>query len=666
MRVPLIRPAVIALFPLCGSLRAQMPPFIPLPARAELQEGRFTLKPGTRVIAAKGLENEASFLTDRLKRTAGLSAGNGANGTEIRLELDPGLAKEGYSLASGPAAVLVRGGSAAGVFYGIQTFLQTLPPAASGTTASPKEDWSAPALRIEDAPTCTWRGLHLDSSRHFQPKSFILKFLDSMAAHKLNRLHWHLVDSEGWRLEIRKYPRLTEVSKNAPAYYPEEIPTNPTFRAKYRYGHLHGGGHYTQDDVREIVAHAARLHITIVPEIEFPGHAMAALMAYPEIGTTGKPPTAVSNITTDLIGVHPKAMAFLKDVLDETMELFPGPWIHFGGDEAPKAQWKSDPYTQRKIDELGLRVNDPQHPNASEDRLQAWMFNEMAAHVARKGRKAVGWEEIMHGENIDHLAKGSVIMPWLSAANGTKAANAGFGVVHTAVSPFYLDSFQSKEPGEPTALYQGPFTPEHIHRFNLFPDPLTPEGRANILGAQCQLWTELMPRTDDVEYQAYPRACALAELTWTAPERRADTEGFMARLAAHGARLTAMGLNHRRSAPPASLGWTPAFLTASRPWVVAVPQETASKLRAGETLTVHFSYQQGAHGLDVAAVELLADGKPVAEDRHEGFTGTHPRNADYQLRLPAGNPPQRLELRITAKGAGGDDSQGGILLSTRP
>lgn len=666
MRVPRLVPVVFASFSILGSARSEAPALLPLPAKLASGEGRFSLKRGTVVLAPADLKAEGEYLSKRLSVASGMDIPLRAAGEGIRLEISTSLPEEGYTLEIGPESARIRGGSPAGVFYGIQTLLQAFPPAAFGKVASPKDDWSAPAMAIEDAPTCSWRGMHLDSSRHFQPKEFILKFLDAMAAHKLNRLHWHLVDSEGWRLEIKKYPKLTEVSQSFPAYYPEEIPTNPTFRAKYRYGHLHGGGFYTQDDVREIVAHAARLHITIVPEIEFPGHAMAALMAYPEIGTTGKPPTVVSNITTDLIGVHPKAMNFLKDVLDETMALFPGPWIHFGGDEAPKVQWKNDPYTQKRIDELGLRVNDPQHPNASEDRLQAWMFNEMAAHVARKGRKAVGWEEIMHGENIRHLAKGSVIMPWLSAANGVKAANAGYGVVHTAVSPFYLDSYQSKDPGEPGALYQGPFTAEQIHRFNLFPDSLTPEGRGNILGAQCQLWTELMPRTDDVEYQAFPRACALAELTWTAPERRADTDEFMVRLAGHGARLTAMGLNHRRSAPPASLKWTPAFLTASRPWVVALPAETRAKLLAGETLTLHFAYQEGAHGLDVTAVELLADGKAVAEDRHDGFTGTHPRQADYQLKLPAGSKPERVELKVTAKGSGGDDSHGEIRLGTRP
>lgn len=643
---------------------AEIPSLVPIPTKVEAGNGRFKLDAGTAVIAPDGLRSEAKQLAARLSLTSGLGIRTAASGKGISLALDAGLPAEGYTLDIQTGAVTIRGGSAAGVFHGIQTFLQTLPPAALGNAATPKADWSAPALKIEDTPTCSWRGVHLDSSRHFQPKAFILKFLDAMAAHKLNRLHWHLVDSEGWRLEIKKYPKLTEVTNDSPAYYPEEIPTNPTFRAKFRYGHLHGGGFYTQEDVREIVAHAANLHITIVPEIEFPGHAMAALTAYPEIGTTGKPPTAVSNITTDLIGVHPKAITFLKDVLDETMALFPGQWIHFGGDEAPKNQWQADPYTQKRIDELGLRVSGSDNKHASEDALQAWLFNEMAAHIAKKGRKAAGWEEIMHGENINHLAKGSVIMPWLSVNNGAKAANAGFGVVHTSVGPFYLDSYQSKDANEPSALYQGPITPESIHRFNLFPNGLTEDGRKNILGAQCQLWSELMPRTDDVEYQAYPRVCALAELTWTAPERRADTEDFMQRLADHGARLTALGLNHRRVAPPAGLKWTSSFLSAGRDWSFALPAGLAAKLNQGETLMLSFNYQSGAHGLDITSVELIADGKTIAEDKHAGFAGGQPKEHVYKLTPPAGAKLANATLRIKAKGRDGNDSQGEIVAST--
>lgn len=638
------------------TLSAEPPAFVPLPAKVTPAEGRFRLDASTAVQAPNELSEEAGFLATRLRRAASLPVPLAASGA-IRLSVDTTLPAEGYVLTIAPTGVAIRGGSSAGVFYGIQTFLQTLPAAALGNTPAPKAEWSAPALTVEDAPTCTWRGAHLDSSRHFQPKAFVLKFLDAMAAQKLNRFHWHLVDSEGWRLEIKKYPRLTQVSQDFPAYYPDEIPTNPSFRAKYRYGHLHGGGYYTQEDVREIVEHARKLHITVVPEIEFPGHAMAALMAYPEIATTRRPPTVVSNITTDLMGVHPEALQFLRDVLDETMDLFPGRWIHFGGDEAPKQQWKSDAYVQRRIDELGLRGG----AQSPEDALQAWLFNEMSAHIAKRGRVPVGWEEIMHHGNLTRLVKGSVIMPWLSTQNAIASANAGYGVVYTSVSPFYLDSLQAQGPGEPGALYAGPVTPEHIHRYNLFPSGLTDEGRRNVLGAQCQLWTELMPRTDDVEYQAFPRLCALAELTWTAPERRADTADFMLRLSRHGERLTALGLNHRRVAPPSTLGWSPEFLAAGKPWILAVPTAAADQLRAGKALGVGFRYSSGEHGLDIVAVELLADGKPVAEDRHAGFTGTHPNNPDYRLQPPKGLRGT-LTLRITAKGSGGNDSRGEVVL----
>lgn len=641
------------------SATAEVPAFIPLPAKIETASGRFKLDAATSISAPVSLTNEATLLAARIRTAAGIPMEFNNSGKGITLGIDPQLDPEGYILDITPERIEIRGGSNAGVFYATQTLLQCFPPAVFGTEPAPDADWSAPTLRIEDAPKTKWRGLHLDSARHFQPKAFLLKFIDAMAAQKLNRLHWHLVDSEGWRMESKKYPKLTEAAKGTPAYYPGEIPTNPTFRAKYRYGYFHGADFHTQEDIREIVSYAARRHITIVPEIEFPGHAMIVLTAYPEFSTTGKVPTIRSNISPDLIGVHPKAIAFIKDLLDETMDLFPGQWIHFGGDEAPKGQWQNDPYTQKKIDELGLRVNDPKNPHASEDALQAWLFNEMAEHIAKKGRKAVGWEEIMHGDNINHLVKGSVIMPWLSANNGVKAANAGFGVVHTAVHPFYLDSYQVRDNREPSALYDGPMTVESIYQFNLFPAGLTPEGQKNILGAQGQLWSELMPRTDDVEYQAFPRACAIAELTWTSPELRKDTDAFLNRLAEHGGRLTALGLNHRRMAPPAGLKWSPEFLNSGREWIVPLPAE----LRRAKNLSVRFEYRSGAHGLDITAVELLADGEPVAKDRHNGFTGTTPRDASYQLAIPSSAAEKKLTLRISAKGAGGTDSRGEVLIS---
>lgn len=638
-----------------------MPAFVPLPAKVEPGSGRYKLEAGTAIIAPAALRNEAELLAARLRRVAGLPVPINQTGSAgIVLSVDPRLPAEGYEMVISPAGVTIRGGSNAGVFYGTQTFLQTLPPEVYGMEPAPKADWSAPALTVRDEPTTTWRGLHLDSARHFQPKAFIMKFIDAMAAQKMNRLHWHLVDSEGWRLEIKKYPKLLDVAKGTPARYPIEIPTNPTIQAKFQYGWFHGPDYFTQSDIREVVAFAAQRHVTIVPEIEFPGHAMIVLTAYPELSTTGKVPTVRSNISPDLMSVSPAALGFLKDVLDETMALFPGKWIHFGGDEAPKGQWKNDPYIQKRIDELGLRVKDSKDQFASENALQAWLFNEMAAHIAKKGRVPVGWEEIMHGDNLNRLVKTAVVMPWLSTANAVKSANAGFDVVHTDSRLFYLDSLQSNDPREPQALIKGVSTPERLQSFNLFPDGLTPEGRKHILGAQGQLWSELMPRSDDTEYQAYPRACAIAELTWTPQELRGKSEEFMARLAEHGARLTALGLNHRRLPSAPGLKWSPDALRSGGAWIVPVPDALA---KAG-VLEARFEYRSGGNGLDISAVELLADGKPVAEDRHAGFTGTNPKDATYRLTIPAGTTG-KLTLRVSAKGSGGNDSNGEVVLSAK-
>ncbi len=657
----LLLTCLVALPGLLGTVATAQPAFVPLPAKIQEGRGRYTLDAATTIVAPTALTNEANLLAARLRTVAGLPAPVATSGTGIVLALDAKLPPEGYELVITDKGVRITGGTAAGVFYGTQTFLQTLPAEVYGMLPAPDADWSAPSLKVTDAPTTTWRGLHLDSARHFQPKEFVLKFIDAMAAQKMNRMHWHLVDSEGWRMEIKKYPKLTQVAEGTPARYPIEIPTNPTIAPKFQYGYFHGPQFYTQDEIREVVEYAARRHVVIIPEIEFPAHAMIVLTAYPEFSTTGKPPAVRSNISPDLISVKPEAIAFLKDLLDETMALFPGKWIHFGGDEAPKDQWQNDPYTQKRIDELGLRAKGPGNPHASEDALQAWLFNEMAAHIAKQGRIPVGWEEIMHGDNINHLAKGSVVMPWLSTDNAVKSANAGYGVVHTSSQLFYLDSRQSTDPREPAALIQRVSSPEELQRFNLFPAGLTEEGRKNILGAQGQLWTELMPRTDDVEYQAYPRACAIAELTWTQQELRGNAAEFMARLSAHGDRLTALGLNHRHLPPQAGLNWTPSFLATDAAWVVAVPAE----LSTAKGLEIRFNYQSGGNGLDITAVELLADAKPVAEDRHDGFTGTKPKDASYQLAIPA-NTNGKLTLRISAKGAGGNNSHGKIEISAKP
>ena len=269
-----------------------------------------------------------------------------------------------------------------------------------------------------------------------------------MALQKMNRFHWHLVDSEGWRIEIKKYPKLTQVAADFLQSYPGEGPDNPG-GPRYRYGRFHGGGYYTQDDVREIVAYAAARHITIMPEIEFPGHSMAALTAYPEFSTTGRVPTVVSNVSPDLYNVDDKSLQFLRDVLTEVMELFPGEYIHFGGDEAPKKQWKESPFIQQKIKDLGLK---------DENALQSWMFEQMAAFVGAKGHRAVGWQEITKGG----IPANAIVMPWMGMKAGIDAANNGNDVIVAKQVPNYFTSDETQSPLEPFHRFWGvtlaPFT----------------------------------------------------------------------------------------------------------------------------------------------------------------------------------------------------------------
>lgn len=592
----------------------------------------------SEIVAPAELENEKMFLAGVLSKRVpakrkGLSGGG--NG-KITLSLDKKLPAEGYRLKIASSGARIEGGDAAGVFYGVQTLNQLLFAAAEAETPG-----ALPAVSIEDAPQCPWRGVHIDSARHFQPKEWILKFIDVLSLYKINRLHWHLVDSEGWRLEIKKYPKLVKVTEDFPAFYECEDPTNKSARATFKYGYFHGGGHYTQEDVKEVVAYAKARHIEIMPEIEFPAHAMAALTAYPEFNTSGKVPSVRSNHSPDLILPNDKGLGFLKDILDETMDLFPFEFIHFGGDEAPKGHWKSSPVAQAKIRELGL----DKHGDKAENALQAWMFNEMAKHVAKRGKRPVGWEEIMHDDNMEHLTKKAVIMPWLSLGNAVKSANAGHGVIHVSTAPFYLDSQQSDSPADNWPLYEGTaFRLANIYNFNLFPGNLTAEGRKNILGAQCQLWAELLPKPEHVEFQAFPRVLALAELTWTPRERR-DYDDFYRRLIPQAKLLDAHKINYRHIDPLPSGTWNANTLSSK---TFEIPVEPAQLKTADETgLVAAFRHTKGAP-LKLRKVELLRGGKIVAADEHDDVADAKtPGGVAFRLPLETPVPAGKYMLRVT-------------------
>ena len=519
---------------------------LPAPRVVVPSRGEVRLTEHSRLHAGPGAEAVGRWLTGALRQATGLPLPEhreaaGAAGDGIALRLDAALADEEYRLVSGPHGVLIEGGTAAGVFRGAQTLRQLLGPDAF-RRAPLRSDraWTVPHVRIEDAPRFRWRGLMLDVARHFLPKDGVLRQLDLMAAHKLNVLHLHLTDDQGWRIEIRRHPRLTEVG---------------SWRARTKIGHRASplwderphGGYYTQDDIREIVAYAAERHIEVVPEIDIPGHSQAAIAAYPELGNTDVVDTASLGVW-DTWGVNPNVLAptdhtlrFYEGVFEEVLELFPSEFIHVGGDECPKDQWRRSPAAQARVRELGL---------AGEDGLQAWFIGHFGEWLAARGRRLIGWDEILEGG----LAQGAAVSSWRGYRGGIAAARAGHDVVMCPEQQVYLDHRQDAGPDEPVPIGYVR-TLEDVYRFEPVPPELTPEEARHVLGTQANVWTEVMEDQQRVDYQVFPRLAAFAEVAWSslpAPEDR-DFAGFEQRMTAHYRRLDALGVAYR---PP----------TGPRPW----------------------------------------------------------------------------------------------------
>lgn len=519
------------------SLTQAEPAILPEPKSVRVGEGMFELRPDTVVVAPTDLRAKAEQLRGYLCPATGFEfpivgrrpRGKGA----IVLAKDAKLAAlggEGYRLASTPSGVEIRAAAEAGVFYGMQTLRQLLPSDVFRQAPIAGVRWTVPVVAIEDRPRFAWRGSMIDSARWFMPKEFVKKYLDLLALHKLNTLHMHLTDDQGWRIEIKKYPKLTEVgawrAQTLVGHYSENLK-----EAKYD-GQRHGG-FYTQDDVREIVAYAAARHITVVPEIEMPGHAQAAIAAYPELGNTGRAlevhPTW--GVNENVFNVNENTILFLQDVLTEVIALFPSKFIHIGGDECPKKQWRESPVAQARKQELGLK---------DEDELQSWFVRSMDTFLDGKGRRLIGWDEILEGG----LAEGATVMSWRGIQGGVTAAKAGHDVVMSPTSHLYLDYRQSRDPGEPLAI--GGFLPlARVYSYEPIPAGLSDDEAKHVLGAQGNVWTEYIPTPKRFEYFAFPRLCALAEVVWT-PKERKDYARFLAALKAHGKRLEALDVNYRR------------------------------------------------------------------------------------------------------------------------
>ena len=519
---------------------------IPRPAHLTRGTGTFLLTPGTIVATDRATRQIGYQLADWLGPATGyrLSVGGAAAGAArvISLRLDPTLARlgeEGYRLAVTGSRITIRAYRAAGVFYGVETLRQLLPPDIFRQAAVSGVIWTVPAVDIEDLPRFSWRGAHLDVSRSFMPKEFVKKYIDLLALHKMNRFHWHLTDDQGWRIEIKKYPLLTSIGgwRRQSLVGQQHGYADTT---QWVYDKIPHGGFYTQDDVREIVAYAQARFITVVPEIEMPGHAQAAIAAYPWLGNTGQQLEVLTHwgVDQNILNPSDSAIHFMQDVLTEVLALFPSHWIHTGGDEAPKPQWVASPVAQARIRELGLH---------SENELQSWLTAQMSRFLEARGRALIGWDEILEG-GTEGLAPNAVVMSWRGMDGGIAAAQAGHDVVMTPTSNTYFDYYQSQNTAtEPLAI--GGFLPlETVYAFEPVPASFDSTQASHILGTQGQIWTEYQRTPKNVEYMVFPRLVALAEVAWTPRDQR-DFADFSARLAKHLLRLGVLDVNYRKPGP---------------------------------------------------------------------------------------------------------------------
>lgn len=521
---------VIVLFSLimsCSSTVVQPEPvtLIPKPAALSVGEGVYTLGRSISVKAPDEFKSAVTYLGSYLSSSS-FRVVDGADQSDISFVVDGAVSnEEGYVLDIDSNGVVVKAASSKGAFYAVQTLRQLLPFELENGSYQ-LDQLALPYVHIEDAPVFTYRGMHLDVSRHMFPVSFIKKQLDAMALLKLNTFHWHLTDDQGWRIEIKKYPKLTSVGSQRKQTLVGHKREKPEVYDGKPYG-----GYYSQEEVKDIVAYAQARHITIIPEIEMPGHSMAALAAYPELSCTGGAFEVRQKwgVEKHIYCTKESTFEFLEDVLDEVLALFPSEYIHIGGDEAPKEQWEVCEVCQNRIKSEGLH-------DAHE--LQSYFISRMERYLNSKGRQIIGWDEILEGG----LAPNATVMSWRGFEGAIESAKIGNPVVVAPNQFCYLDHYQSRSASEPLAI--GGFLPlKKVFLFDPIPEQLTEAQSQLIKGAQACVWTEYMPETSHLEYMIYPRLLALSEVVWLNSKDR-DFKDFQSRVDSFFQRLEAMGFNH--------------------------------------------------------------------------------------------------------------------------
>ncbi len=547
---------------------------------------------------------------------------------------------------------MIRASGTTGLFYGTQTLLQMLPSEVFAPRPPDGIRWTIPCIAIEDAPRFGWRGMLLDVGRHMIAVDDLKRLLDVMALHKLNTFHWHLTEDQGWRIEIKKYPRLTEIGAwrdSSPLY------GNRTGSDGQRYG-----GFYTQEQIKDIVAYAAARHITVVPEIELPGHSAAALAAYPQFGNDDIPNYAPR--VASLWGVQPYIYApkeetfrFLEDVLAEVCALFPSKFIHIGGDEAPKTQWKASKFAQEVIRREGLK---------NEEELQGWFIRRIGRFLESKNRRLVGWDEINEGG----LPKSATMMVWRDTKWAKHALALGNDIVMTPLSHTYFDYVQA-----PAALELAKgvefearaalLSLAKAYSYNPSSVAETAAQEKQILGTQAQIWGEFTKDIKKVEYLAFPRVLALAEIAWT-PQAARDFDDFSRRLHSAGlSRLEQLGINFYRETASQIGGWVPGQIsvaTGQLEWPVTKQISSAGKFRV---CLVHLD---GASAVKIRSVALFEDGREVSRDTHDCTIGRRSRDAVFVLDVPSPTPHARYTLRAELSSEGDPDANGAVYWDTIP
>jgi hexosaminidase len=609
---------------------------VPRPVKVAVAEGYFELTPHTRILftrSSREVSGVAAFLAGTLNSGTGFTLETAeARRSEtaenaIRLTTvgaDPSLGEEGYELLVTPDSVLVRAPSAHGLFYGVQTLRQLLPTESQTT-------WRVPCVSIEDKPRYGWRGMLLDCSRHFMSKEFVKRYVDLLAYHKMNVLHWHLTDDQGWRIEIKKYPKLTQVGA-------------------YR-GRDHYGGFYSQADIREIVAYATSRFVTVVPEIELPGHCLAALASYPGLSCTGGPfsVAAQSGVFKDVFCAGSDGtFEFLTGVLDEVLKLFPSTYIHVGGDECPTDRWKACPKCQARMKAEDLK---------SENELRTYFVRRIAGYLASKGRKLIGWDDILDGG----LPADAAIQWWRGADAGIEAAKKGHDVISSPTRFCYIDySIDS-------------ISLQRIYSLVPTPDGIAAELGGHFLGAEATMWSAWVTedgsdpddRVKPVDTMVFPRLCGFAEAVWLPPAEK-DWNDFVRRMSGHLRHLTSMGVRPGPGMPdirryaelPVRAGeWKPEQMSTESK---TIDWDVSRFVDTPGTYEVEFRFEAGENGLTIESAALFSGDKEVSTDIHSGWAGTQKHDNAYRLIVTDRPREATYTLRVKLRSKGGTRSAGGI------